>query len=978
MTERTYAPGTVLGGFEVERCERIEELRCTAVVAAHRRTGARLVHLVNEDPNNLFCCAFRTPVFDSTGVPHILEHSVLGGSRKYPLKDPFQQLLKCSLQTFLNAMTYPDKTVYPVGSQVEKDFYNLVDVYCDAVFNPLLSERIFAQEGWHFDVEDLSKPVSIKGIVYNEMKGVFSDFSSHVVRRTLSALYPDTTYFHESGGDPAHIPALTYEAFREFHARYYHPSNAFIYLYGSQDTERTCRFVDEGYLSAFNRLDIDSHVTPQKRWKGSRTVTIEAPAPKEDAGTATVDVCWVFGESTDPVRTLAGHVLGRYLLGGESSPLRRALVDSGLGEDLDELSGFDADMVQSMFAAGLRKTRPEHAQAVRDVVFDTLRTQAAGGIDRELLEGVLRQTEFGLREVADSGRWPYSLRLAERVYRSWIYGGDPLAHLRFGTALAAIRGNGPIEQYFAGQIRDGLLENPHCLVSVVKASPEMGAQLQHHTEEQARTLSAGFTDEDRKQYHELTTALLAEQARPLTAEELAVLPRIKRADLPTKGQQTPTEEYTEEGVRVLTHPLFCGGIAYVDLYLDLSNIPDELVPYELLYSDMLTRAGAAGCSAEQMATRVALATGGLRTRLLHEYTSGPSPRPERRLVLGSACMVERYPEMVGILLDLVGAPGLDDRKLVGDILLEMRNDTQNSVLSSGHTLASLHAAGRLDPLWAEAERQQGISQLRFLEQRVRAQDAAETIDRLQQLHRAVMRRADAVLSVVADNPRTHREQNRRIAAALGRERVAARAADAWVPSGGAPLGIEVNSAVNFAAKAWALAPREPELSGLLAVMSAHLSRGYLWDRVRVEGGAYGVFASAAGSYPVYTCASFRDPNIGRTLRVFDEALEHARSGIDDSAVAESVVSTIGQMDRPRTPYARGAHETMALLHGHTPQFRQRVRESVLGATAPAVRAAAESTFAGAAEAVSVLGSAAAFDAAAAEGLALRREPLLPA
>ena len=267
-------------GFTLQKIEPISELHSIAYIFLHQKTGARVVHLYNNDPNNLFCIALRTPVYDSTGVPHILEHSVLCGSKKFPLKDPFQELMKGSLQTFLNAMTYPDKTVYPVSSQVEKDFFNLVDVYCDAVFNPLLTGNTFYQEGWHFDVEDISKPMNIKGIVYNEMKGVFSDFSSHVDRKTFSSLFPDTSYAFESGGEPEHIPDLTYEKFKEFHARYYHPSNSFVFLYGNIPSEKTLRFLNDNYLRNFDKLAVDSKIKMQPPWKAPRTVSIEAPAPK--------------------------------------------------------------------------------------------------------------------------------------------------------------------------------------------------------------------------------------------------------------------------------------------------------------------------------------------------------------------------------------------------------------------------------------------------------------------------------------------------------------------------------------------------------------------------------------------------------------------------------------------------------------------------------------------------------------------------
>jgi Zn-dependent M16 (insulinase) family peptidase len=355
--------GTVLHGFRTDRVEPVPEIHATAYIFTHAKTGARVLHLFNDDPENLFSIAFRTPSADNTGVPHVLEHSVLCGSKKFPVKDPFQEMLKGSLQTFLNALTYRDKTVYPVASQLEKDFFNLADVYCDAVFNPLLTRNTFFQEGWHFDVPDLHGPVGIKGIVYNEMKGVFSDFASHVARRTVAGLMPDTIYAFESGGDPEQIPSLSYERFTEFHRRFYHPSNSYIFLYGSIPSEKTLRFLDDHYLADFSAPPQRAAIARQPLWHAPRRLSFEAPAQKEDDGTATVLLAWIFGESSDPLSALCGTVVGHYLLGTESSPLRRALVDSGLGEDLDETSGFGIEAVQSFFIAGLRKTRPGNAEA---------------------------------------------------------------------------------------------------------------------------------------------------------------------------------------------------------------------------------------------------------------------------------------------------------------------------------------------------------------------------------------------------------------------------------------------------------------------------------------------------------------------------------------------------------------------------------------------------------------------------------------
>jgi Zn-dependent M16 (insulinase) family peptidase len=612
MKANVLKPGDVTGGFTVDRIVEIPELRSRAVLCTHGKTGARVVHLVNDDPNNLFCIAFRTPVNNNTGVPHILEHSVLAGSRSFPLKDPFKELLKGSLQTFLNALTYPDKTIYPVSSQVEADFFHLVDVYCDAVFHPLLTEETFCQEGWHFELATPDSPVNIKGIVYNEMKGVFSDFRNHIARRTISHLLPDTTYFFESGGEPEHIPELTYQEFTRFHRRYYHPSNSYIFLYGDISTERTLAFLDQRYLADFQRLEIDSTITLQKRWLAPRSITFEAPAAAENDGYASVVISWLFGDSSDSLTALLGRVFDHYLLGNQGAPLRRALLDAGLGEDLEDMSGFDADLGQSVFSAGLRKTRPEHGETIRALVFDILRREVEEGLDAEQLEGSLRQIEFRLREIADSGSFPFSLMLAERCFRSWLYNGDPLAHLRFEEPLARLKSEKiGGTTFFAQKMKEILLDNPHCLTTTVVASHRMGKRLEKQTEEQAGRLSAEFTPAMREHYHQLTRRLAASQQEKTPPAKLATIPQLHLSDLPLKSRLTPVTHGAAAGAPWYMHPLFTSGIVYCDIGFDLAILPHRLVPYFPLYAELLTRCGAAGLDYEEMARRISLSTGGI-------------------------------------------------------------------------------------------------------------------------------------------------------------------------------------------------------------------------------------------------------------------------------------------------------------------------------------------------------------------------------
>jgi len=975
MAPQALKPSQRIHGFNVKRVEEIPELRSLAVLCIHEKTGARLMHLRNDDPNNLFCIAFRTPVFNNTGVAHILEHSVLAGSRKFPLKDPFKELLKGSLQTFLNALTYPDKTIYPVSSQVEADFYNLVDVYCDAVFHPLLRETTFMQEGWHFDAERADGPIGIKGIVYNEMKGVYSDFRSHVARRTIGGLYPDTTYAYDSGGDPEDIPSLTYEQFCEFHRRYYHPSNSYIFLYGTIPTESTLRFLDEKYLGAFHRFDADSIVRPQPLWSAPRRMAITAPSSKEDDGTASVIVSWSIGDSADPLIGLLGSILSRYLLGAESSPLKRALIDSGLGEDLDGMSGFDADLRQAMFTAGLRRTRACHADEIERLVLDTLRSDINRGLDADVLEGAIRRVEFHLREISDGGHFPYNLMLAERCFRSWLYGGDPLAHLRFEKTLEKIKrekakGTG----FFAEAIRRYFLDNTHRLLTIVEASAAMGEALGRLTERQAHELTASFDDARRNECAAITRNVLAYQKEPPSSEAIASLPRLNKKDLPKENRRVPTVMTAAAGTPVYAHPLFTGGIAYLDIGFDMEHLPPEQLAYFPLYSEVISRCGAAGLSVEQMATRVSLNTGGVAC------SDVCSVRPEsesclvcKALFHGKA-LAGRFDAMVDIFIDLFSAPALADTKLIKDTLLEMRNDFNAAILNNGHIFASSHAASRLVPSRFIVEQLDGITQLRFLERLVRQNDMEAVADSLQSLHRSIMSRAGCFMSLTADSPEMFLSALERCVSCLSIP--AAGPVSFPRQEAGRPRGIEISSSVNFVGQAWPLCAAQTAHMGELKVISKCLSTGYLWEKVRVEGGAYGGKAFVDSSHPVFMCASYRDPNIAATLGHFKSALTHVASGLSANEVDQNIIGAIGVIDHPHTPHAQGIGETIALICGRTPEYRQAIRDSVLSATPRSLAECAEQILCTQQSAVTVLGSADAFDKAQAEGIELERERLM--
>ncbi len=949
----------ILSGFKITEVTPIPELRSIAIIASHIKTGARMVHLYNEDPNNLFTIGFRTPVSDSTGVPHILEHSVLCGSERYPIKDPFQELLKGSLQTFLNALTYPDKTVYPVSSQVEKDFNNLMSIYCDAVFFPLLTRNTFLQEGWHFDAPDANGEIGIKGIVYNEMKGVFSDFQSHASRNTMQALFPDTTYFHESGGEPEHITDLTYEAFKDFHARYYHPTNSFIFLYGNVPSEKTFERLDKEYLSRFSARPIDSEIKKQPLFKQETRLDVTAPSSPEDDGTATVTLNFICGNTTDPINVLTGSILSRYLLGSEHAPLKRALIDSGLGEDLDASCGFDAELIQTTFCAGLRKTKPEHAETIRSIILDTLKDQVEKGFDLPLLLGAIKRTEFRLREIT-SGHFPYNLGLAERCFRSWLYDGHPLNHLAFDKPMSFIAASDP-ECFFKNAIKEFFLDNTHRLLATIRASKELGEALEPQTRLQAEKLTASFTSADKQNAHKVTNTLLTEQKKLNDPALLATLPTLSRADLPLKNRIIPVSHDTLETVPVYSHPIFTSGITYVDIGFDFNGIDPSLIPYLPLFSELLTRCGANTSTSAEMARRISLSTGGISCSFVCDTNIHAPEETLLRLFIHGKALDSKTDDLATILSDIIVKPDLGDTRQIKELVFELRNDLNASILYNGHSFATLRASASLSALSTINEQLEGISHLRFLSNLLESDSMDLVAENLALLHAWLIQKEAAVISITAQTPSAHLDALKKLAHSLPESNRFKHDKPYETLALAHPAGIEINSSVNFVAQVFKISHVSAQQAAGLFLLCRNLSAGYLWDKVRVEGGAYGGRASFSLQEPIFSCSSYRDPNITSTLGHFTKALKSILTDLTEETLEQSIIGTIGKFDAPQTPHGQGLSETLALLAGRTVSFRQKIRDAVLDATASDIGLIATQILGTKENAIVILGSKGAFD-----------------
>jgi Zn-dependent M16 (insulinase) family peptidase len=978
---------TTTHGFEFIREETIPELNTRARLWRHVRTGAELLSMENDDENKVFGINFRTPPADSTGLPHILEHVVLAGSEKYPLKDPFFELVKGSLATFINAMTGSDMTVYPAASTNLQDFYNLLDVYADAVFHPLLSPEKLAQEGWHYELEAADAPLSFKGIVFNEMKGAYSSPDNLLGRYSQQALLPDTPYGFDSGGDPTVIPDLTYEQFKRFHQTYYHPSNAVIYFYGDDDPTERLRLMD-GYLAKFEAIEVDSAVPLQTPFDAPRVLRfpygVAADAKEDEDGEppkSFVDVNWLLPEYEDTALVMALEILSHALLDTPASPLRKALIDSGLGEDA--FGGFSTSTRQMSFSAGMRGVAAENVEQVAPLILETLSGLARDGFDPDMIAASLNTIEFALREN-NTGRFPRGLALMFRALSTWKHRGDPLAMLAYEAPLAAVKARLDAEpDYLQTLIRRYLLDNPHRVTVILEPDPDLNRRLEEAERARLDHARAAMNDEEVQAVIEQSRLLVERQNTPDPPEVLATLPGLKRGDLDPNHKPIPIAVDDSSGARVLTHDLFTNGIVYLDLALDLRALPAELLPYIGLFGQALLEMGTEAEDFVKLSQRIGRTTGGIWPSSI--IAPVVDPRVDGRdptaavgdtagagetaayLVLRGKATVARAPELLDILRDVLLTPRLDNRERFRQIVLEAKAGMEAGLAPGGHGVASgrlrahFHPAYRLDEIVGGVEH---LFFLRRLAERIES-DWPGVLADLEAVRAALVNRAGLVGNVTLD------EASYSSFAPLLRDFIgglpsSSYAAAAWnLATLPRYEGLTFPAQVNYVTKGANLYELGYRLDGSIAAINNILRTGYLLQKIRIQGGAYGAFCSFSSHSGVYTYASYRDPNLTGTLAVYDATADFLRTvDVNEDELTRGIIGAIGSLDAYQLPDAKGFTSLTRYLTGETDERRQRFRDELLSTTVADFRAlAGVLEAANAAGDVVVLGSREAIEAA---------------
>lgn len=931
-----------LGGrYEICYEEELWDLMSAGLVLRHKASGARIALVSNEDKNKIFYVGFRTPPTDSTGVAHIIEHTVLCGSEKFPAKDPFIELAKGSLNTFLNAMTYPDKTLYPIASCNDKDFQNLMDVYMDAVFHPNIyrKKEIFMQEGWHYEIEKPEDPLRYNGIVYSEMKGAFSSPDEVLDNVSMKTLFPDSTYGVSSGGDPDYIPELTYEAYLDFHKRYYHPSNSYLYLYGDMDMQEKLDWLDREYLGAYGLAPVDSEIALQKpSGKITECRASYSIGEKESTDDNTyLSFSATIGESGDILLSAAFSILCDVLFNVPGAPVKQALLDAGIGKDI--YASYSDSIRQPVFTVTAKNAKESQKDKFLSVIMEELKKAADGALRQKSLTAAINKREFSYRE-ADFGQFPKGLLYGINMLNSWLHDDNAaFAHLHGNRTYQMLRekiGTG----YYEELIRTCLIETKNAALTVLVPEPGLVAkkeqELAAKLEEYKRSLNSGEIEALIAQ----TRHLKEFQETPSTKEELEAIPMLQREDLTGQAEPFVNEERQLNGIRTMFHDVYTNGIAYVRLLFDAKRIPEEYVPYLGLLSAALDKMDAGDLGYQELAEEIGIHTGGIATHVTSVAKYGDISDYKEFLVIQVKCLYDQLRPAGELISRILGQTKFDDEKRLYEIVSEQKSRMQMMLNSAGHSAAVGRAMSYFSEKAAFDDRTGGIFQYQFLEELAENFEARkrEVIEKLTELSDYLFRRSGVLVSVTADEEGY---------AALAKE------ADAFftgLREGSAPSemvsftpvkkneGFQTAGQVQYVAMCGNFMKEGFSYPGALKVVTTILSYDYLWNEIRVKGGAYGCMCGFSGLNGDSYLVSYRDPNLTETIAVFEKTAEFLEKfTADEREMTKFIIGTISGMETPLTPVARGARSLRAYLSGLDYSTLVKEREEVLSAQPEDIR-----------------------------------------
>lgn len=933
-----------LAEYEILDEHRVEDVQSDGFILRHKKSGARIAILSNNDDNKVFYIGFKTPPEDETGVPHIIEHTTLCGSKKFPVKDPFIELAKGSLNTFLNAMTYPDKTVYPVASCNDQDFKNLMDVYLDAVFNPNITkyEEIFKQEGWHYELTGKDDELKINGVVYNEMKGAYSSPDEVLSSQIYRSLFPDNTYSKDSGGNPEYIPKLTYEAYLNFYHKYYHPSNSYIYLYGDMDVVERLEWLDKEYLSLYDYKKVNSEINKQPAFDEIKNVETQYSITMDDSQENKTYLSYnrVVGDSLDEMLYQAFDVLDYALVSSPGAPVKQALIDAGIGDDV--YGSYDAGILQPVFSFVAKNANASQADEFESIIENTLKEVVKTGINKEALLAGINSSEFKFRE-ADFGQFPKGLLFGLNCLDSWLFDDmKPFIHLECLGTFAKLR-KAVDTDYFEKLIQEYLLDNTHGSSVTVKPKRGLGNEREEALAKELSDYKASLSDEEIKKLIEDTEHLKKYQEEPSSDEDLRKLPMLTRADM--KKNAMPFSNIEDEllDVKVVRHDIESNGIDYISFLFDADDFAQSELGYLGFFTNALGLVSTEKYSYTDLANATNIYTGGISTGT----ASHPDIKDRNNFVFKFEVKLKVLEKNLDKALELMEqmllTSDFTDTKRLGELVAQIKARLQANLSSSGHLVAAMRSMSSFSRYALYQDELKGIAFYRSIchIEKELSESSKSVSDKLAAIARKLFARNRMLISFTGNNEAYGNAKPSLEKVIAEFNKMSAVGNQAEVHFNTAKEAFIDASQIQYVAKTGDFICEGYEYTGALRLLRIILSYDYLWINVRVKGGAYGcmnTFLRSGESYFV----SYRDPNLSDTLDVYDRIPEYIKSfSPDERDMTKYIIGTFSALDTPMNPEAKGSRSLSAYLEGITYEQIQKERNEILNAQPEDIRRLAD-------------------------------------
>ncbi len=933
-----------LAEYEILDEHRVEDVQSDGFILRHKKSGARIAILSNNDDNKVFYIGFRTPPEDETGVPHIIEHTTLCGSKKFPVKDPFIELAKGSLNTFLNAMTYPDKTVYPVASCNDQDFKNLMDVYLDAVFNPNITkyEEIFKQEGWHYELTGKDDELKINGVVYNEMKGAYSSPDEVLSSQIYRSLFPDNTYSKDSGGNPEYIPKLTYEAYLDFYHKYYHPSNSYIYLYGDMDVVERLEWLDKEYLSLYDYKKVNSEINKQPAFDEIKNVEAQYSITMDDSQENKTYLSYnrVVGDSLDKMLYQAFDVLDYALVSSPGAPVKQALIDAGIGDDV--YGSYDAGILQPVFSFVAKNANASQADEFENIIENTLKEVVKTGINKEALLAGINSSEFKFRE-ADFGQFPKGLLFGLNCLDSWLFDDmKPFIHLECLGTFAKLR-KAVDTDYFEKLIQEYLLDNTHGSSVTVKPKRGLGNEREEALAKELSDYKASLSDEEIKKLIEDTEHLKKYQEEPSSDEDLRKLPMLTRADMKKNAMLFSNIEDELLDVKVVRHDIESNGIDYISFLFDAGDFAQSELGYLGFFTNALGLVSTEKYSYTDLANATNIYTGGISTGT----ASHPDIKDRNNFVFKFEVKLKVLEKNLDKALELMEqmllTSDFTDTKRLGELVAQIKARLQANLSSSGHLVAAMRSMSSFSRYALYQDELKGIAFYRSIcrIEKELSESPESVSDKLAAIARKLFARNRMLISFTGNNEAYGNAKPSLKKVIAGFNKMSAVGNQAEVHFNTAKEAFIDASQIQYVAKTGDFICEGYEYTGALRLLRIILSYDYLWINVRVKGGAYGcmnTFLRSGESYFV----SYRDPNLSDTLDVYDRIPEYIKSfSPDERDMTKYIIGTFSALDTPMNPEAKGSRSLSAYLEGITYEQIQKERNEILNAQPEDIRRLAD-------------------------------------